>query len=348
MVTRGVLNPLKRLARRHFKMLLDRVRRHCVLGEVYEAVDGTFGDFARDHGPVYAGAVAFYALLSLIPLLVLIASAVGYALHAQGDASGVDAAVADVVVQLKRVIPYIDAHFADDLRRIMTNRTGLGLFGLVALMLASSQVFRAVEFAFARIFARLDYQEPDARAAMPRNVVASKLWFSAFTTALVVGVVGYRLVAGAVRHVAQGVEGPFARMLEDPFADGTLGGRVVELFLVVAGFIVLVKVFTHRKVHLKYAVLGGGFFYASFQAAHAVYDVYLGEFTNMPALYGSFATLMVIVLWIYFAATLLIFCGNVVKYAQRRALVGPRWPKDGGPVTPPASEDAPPTLPSST
>jgi membrane protein len=344
-----VLKPLQRLARRHFLELVDRVRRHRVLGEIYEAVDGTFGDFARDHGPVYAGAVAFYALLSLIPLLVLVASAVGYALHAQGNQTAVDGAVQDVVAQLKRVIPYIDKRFADDLRRIMSNRTGLGLVGLVALTLASSQVFRAVEFAFARIFARLDYQEPDARAAMPRNVVASKLWFSAFTTALVVAVVGYRLLAGAVRHVASGLQGPFAKMLEDPFADGTAGGRVVEAFLVVAGFVVLVKVFTHRKVHLRYAILGGGLFYASFQAAHAVYDVYLGEFTNMPALYGSFATLMIIVLWIYFAATLLIFSGNVVKYAQRRALVGPRWPKDGGvaAVTPAASEAPSPTLPSS-
>ena len=46
-------------------------------------------------------------------------------------------------------------------------------------------------------------------------------------------------------------------------------------------------------------------------------------------MYGSFATLIVIVLWMYYCATLLLLCCHGVKVAQRRMTVGPRWPKDG-------------------
>jgi uncharacterized BrkB/YihY/UPF0761 family membrane protein len=64
------------------------------------------------------------------------------------------------------------------------------------------------------------------------------------------------------------------------------------------------------------------------QAAHLIYDVYLERITNIGAMYGSFATLIIIVLWIYFSATLLLLCAHVAKTVQRRMIHGPRWPKD--------------------
>ena len=46
-------------------------------------------------------------------------------------------------------------------------------------------------------------------------------------------------------------------------------------------------------------------------------------------MYGSFGALIVIVLWMYYCATLLLMCCHGVKVAQRRFTVGPRYPKDG-------------------
>ena len=132
------------------------LREHRVLGEIYEIIDGTVADYVRDHGLIYAAAVSFYALLSLIPFVVLFASATGFLLASLGVGSEAtsDEILANVVVQLRRGIPYIQPEFEDDLERIVKNRTGLGVAGFFGLLLASSQVFRALEFAFARIFAR--------------------------------------------------------------------------------------------------------------------------------------------------------------------------------------------------
>ena len=66
-----------------------------------------------------------------------------------------------------------------------------------------------------------------------------------------------------------------------------------------------------------------------FMAATVLYEVYLAKFATIGATYGSFATLIIIVLWIYFASSLLLFVCHLVKAVQKRMLHGPRWPKDG-------------------
>lgn len=309
-----------------FEGVLERVRRHRVLGEVYELIDGSVGDYARDHGPMYAGALAFYAILSLIPLIILFASVSGFAL-AGGDDAALDASLKEVMLQAKKIIPYIEPRLEDDLRMVIKNRRSLGALGFGVLLISASEVFRAVEFALARIYARLDHEVPTDEKARPRNYFKSKLWFGAFVTAAVLAFVAFRLFSGAMHQLAEALQfQALAAMLEDP-STSTLGTIVTSIGLVI-GFVVMLKVFVHHKVHTRFALIGGALFCVLFQVAHAVYDVYLEKITNVGALYGSFATLIIVVLWIYFSATLLLLCCHVTKTIQRRMMHGPRWPKD--------------------
>jgi membrane protein len=306
--------------------VLERVRRHRVLGEVYELIDGSVGDYARDHGPMYAGALAFYAILSLIPLIILFASVSGFAI-AGGDDSAIDASLRDVMVQLRKIIPYIEPRLEDDLRMVIKNRRSLGAVGFFVLLISASEVFRAVEFGLARIYARLDYEVPTDEKASPRNYLKSKLWFGAFVTAAVMAFIAFRLFRGALFQLATVMKADWlVRMLEDPSAS-TLGTIATSIGVVI-GFVVMLKVFVHHKVHTRYALIGGVLFSALFQLAHAVYDIYLERITNIGAMYGSFATLIIIVLWIYFSASLLLMCCHITKTIQRRVMHGPRWPKD--------------------
>lgn len=322
-------------ARRVVDDLHVRVRRHRVLGEIYEIIDATVGDYARDHGPIYAGALAFYAILSLIPLAILFASAAGFMVAGQPGQG--EAGVTEVVEQLNRLVPYFDRAFEDDLRTILKNRSSLGLVGVTGLLLSASQVFRGLEFALARTFARSDHEVPTDEKARPRSYVVSKLWFGVFVTALVLGYVALRVLAGILEHVADDV--PSLRgILGDPLANDTAIGKVATAALMVFGFVVVLKIFTQQRVHTRFALVGGALFYGLFVVAHAVYDLYIERFSNLGAMYGGFATLVIVVLWIYFSATLLLVCCHIVKYAQRRVLHGPRWPKDGGNAPLPTSE----------
>lgn len=307
---------------------LDRVRRHRVLGEVYEVIDGTIGDFVRDHGLMYAGALAFYSVLSLFPLVVLLASLSGFALA--GDDRAVDASLRDVMVQLRKIIPYIEPRLEDDLRTIIHKRKQLGLVGLVALLLSASEVFRAIEFALARIFARLDYSVVSDEEVRPRNYLKSKLWFGAFVTAVVIIGIAVRVVASVLQRVSSVLSLPqwLADLVGDPLAGTSALGHMLTAGLIIVGFVMLLKVFTHHTVHTRFAVAGGATFYVLFQTAHALFDLYLAHITNIGAMYGSFATTIVVVLWIYFTSMVLLMCCHLTKVFQRRVLLGPRWPKD--------------------
>lgn len=306
--------------------ILERIRRHRVLGEIYEIIDGSVGDYARDHGPMYAGALAFYAILSLIPLIILFASVSGFAL-AGGDDAAIDTSLREVMVQLRKIIPYIEPRLEDDLRLVIKNRRSLGAVGFFVLLISASEVFRAVEFALARIYARLDHEVPTDEKASPRNYLKSKLWFGAFVTAAVMAFIAFRLFRGALFQLATAMKVDWlVRTLEDPSA--SVLGTVVTSVGVVIGFVVMLKVFVHHKVHTRYALIGGVLFSALFQLAHAIYDVYLERITNIGAMYGSFATLIIVVLWIYFSASLLLMCCHITKTVQRRMTHGPRWPKD--------------------
>lgn len=321
---------LRQRALRVGEIALDRVRRHKVLGEIYEFLDGTIGDYTRDHGPMYAGALAFYGILSLIPLIVLLASLSGFAL-AGGNEAAVDASLQELMVQLRKIIPYIDPSLEHDLQGIIHNRRSLGAVGFVALLFSASEIFRAVEFALARIFARLDhYGDPDDEQARPRNYLKSKLWFGAFVTALVLVFLALRLVFGVFHHLVAllPLPGWVLELVADPLSGGSPLGKALTAVFLVVGFVVVLKVFTHTKVHSRYGFIGAGLFYVLFQTARVLYDVYLARFTNVGAMYGSFAALAVVILWIYFSATLLLLCCHVTKVAQRRVMHGPRWPKD--------------------
>jgi YihY family inner membrane protein len=309
----------------------DRARRHPVFGEIYEIIDGVFFDYGRDHSAMYAGALAFYAVLSLIPLTVLFASVFGFFLSS-GSTGDVDAALVDVIRQLRKIVPYIQPSLAEDLKVVVENRNKLGLVVFVALLWAASEVFRGVEFATARIFARLDdHTDPDHKKTAVRSVFKTKLLFGAVATAVAIAFVMLRLIGGVLRHAREELQLPhaFDVVVGDPLGDGSLLSVVVTATGIVIGFVVLVRVFSPHKVLPRFAFFGGVVFYVFFQGAHYGYDLYLSRLTNVGAMYGSFATLIIIVLWMYYCSTLLLLCCHGVKVAQRRLTVGPRWPKDG-------------------
>jgi YihY family inner membrane protein len=309
----------------------DRLRRHPIIGELYEVIDGVFFDYGRDHSAMYAGALAFYAILSLIPLTVLLASVLGFVVSS-GNPADLDAALAEVIRQLRKVLPYLQPTLADDLRTVVEHRSRLGVVGFLALLWAAAEVFRGVEFATARIFARVDdHDDPDHRKTAPRSVFKTKLLFGAVATAAVLAFAILRMLGAAFVHMQRELRLPawLTTLLGDPLGEGTVLSSAVTFVAIAGAFVVVVRVFSPHRVRARFAWFGGVLFTTFFEIAHFGYDLYLGRLTNISAMYGSFATLIVLVLWIYYCATLLLFCCHAVKVAQRRFTVGPRWPKDG-------------------
>lgn len=308
---------------------LVAIRRRPVMSELFMLFDGMVMDPVRDHTLIYGAAVAFYTLLSLIPLLILFASFGGFLLFylGGGDPAEVDELVGEVLLQLKRAIPFMGASLETDLRLIIANRGGLGLIGALTLLLSASQVFRALEFAFARIFARGRYHRrfvPDEKVA-PRNIVLSKLLFAVFLLSLVAVFLVFRVALRVIGQLTSVLPSEVSSLFEDPLGGDTVVGHGLSAMLVIVGFWALIRFFGHRRVRGRYSLLGGVLFAAVWQVSRIFFEVYLNNWAQLGALYGSFSALMASVLWIFFTALLLLICTHGVWSMERRARYGPRY-----------------------
>lgn len=316
------------------QVVVQRVRTHPIAGEVFEIIEGTLRDYVVGHGLMYSAAIAFFAILSLIPLIVLFASVAGYAFAWLGDSPDeMDTLIGDVMLQLRRVVPYLNDSFESDLRRIIENRGGLGLFSLGALLFTASQVFRALEYALAHVFSEVtpvvDDGEVSRASHRPRNVVVSKLLFGGFVATVLVLFLAVRFLLSLLKAFLDLLPATIGDLFSRILDAGGWAALGAEAVVIVAGFALLLKWFAGRRVMLRFCFAGGLVFWSLWHAARLLYEYYLEQWSDLGALYGSFTTIMVAVIWIFYSATLVMVCSHFVKAVQRRVLKGPVYPKAG-------------------
>ncbi|MFZ9888786.1 MAG: YihY/virulence factor BrkB family protein [Myxococcota bacterium] len=309
---------------------LHVVQRHWVLGEVYELIEGVVVQFFLRHGLMYAAALSFFTLLSLLPLVVLFASCAGYALYRlDEDGGSTGLLLADVMSHLERAIPFLGPGFEQDLQLLMASHERLGFIGAIGLLLVASQVFRALEYAFAHIFVGVteDREGRKRQGKVPRNVVLSKLLFGAFVASLVGVYLATRFVLSLLSSALERLPPALVTLLQGPLDASGAGGVLLDVATTVGIFVVLVKVFTRQRVRTPFAVVGGVTFCTLWAAARWLFGVYLVHFSDFNALYGSFATIMVVVVWVFYSSVILLLSGQLVRVLQQRVLAGPRYPK---------------------
>lgn len=303
---------------------VERARLRPIVGRIINFIDGTWMDFGRHEGQVYVGAVSFYSLISLIPIVVVLASAAGYALYAVGADGQValDRTLREVVRYTRTFLPYLADNFEEDLRAVIEYRRRLGLFGLFVLLLSASQVFRALEYALARCFDIDDNKEKDDQ---PPHFVISKVLAGAFMLAVVVLLSVLRFLVDIVHKVIGIFPPQVQKFVGDILQMTVLSSSFINGAAVVVGFAAILKFFTPQKVKIGYALVGGMVFYILMKLAQYFYSFYLGYLTNLGAVYGSFATVLTLVLWVSYLCSLLLVCSYLVRYLQyRRVIDAPR------------------------
>jgi YihY family inner membrane protein len=103
--------------------------------------------FFRDRGPHLAAMIAYFALLSFVPLTFLALSLLGFA--GRADESSY------LVTELKRVFPGTSvSSIVKAVRSVQQNAAALGIVGAVALAWTSLSLFSGLESAFNIVYGR--------------------------------------------------------------------------------------------------------------------------------------------------------------------------------------------------
>jgi membrane protein len=270
---------------------------------------GPFPKFFADRGTHLAAMIAYFALVSFVPLIFLALALLGLA-HRVDETSY-------LVTELQKIFP---SRSIDDIvatvRSIQRNAATLGIVGGVLLVWSSLSLFSALESAF-----NIVYDRPN------RPFVEGKLIAVAFmVTSLVVLLVG--LVAGG-----------FGFHLLERYAGGVVASTWVAVPLSVALSTVTTFLFLtvayHRLTNVQLtwrdvlpgAALGAAALQVTFQAL----PIFLSVSKHVVALQALGATILLLI-WLYVMANVIVFGAEFNWWLRRRH--EPPLPGEGAPQAP--------------
>ncbi len=305
--------------RKFFRWIYNLPYLHGVLSTIGKTGRG----FYQDDGHIMAAAIAFYAILSLIPFLLLLLSFAGYLLsHFQQDYTSQEELFNHLLTYVQAVVPFLGEDVMARLQGMVSNRQAYGLTGIVVLLITSGLVFRTLELAFARIF----------KTRRRRSMLVSQLFFVAFLLALglLFLLAHYLGVITSTFATARNVN--LGARLQEILSASPLLRISVTVLIATLVFVVLLKYFTKERVRIQYAFYGGLLFSVLWMLAIRAFAYYLSHIARFSLLYGSLATLAIIVVWIFYSALVLLLCAEFTCVLQAR--------KHGLPVN--SADESPP------
>ncbi|KAB7624123.1 YihY/virulence factor BrkB family protein [Alkalilimnicola sp. S0819] len=258
--------------------------------------------FLRNRGLLLASGVGYNVLLSAVPLFALL----GVLLTRVVDEAQLLQAMA---VQAQHFAPAHAGLLLDAVRTFMESGGIIGIIGIPALLFFSSFAFRMLEDSIAIIF-----HQPDN----PRR----RFWVSAalpyaFILVLGLGLLALTLVFAVVNAVYQ-----------EP-------GAILYLLSFIGVFLLfsaIYKVLPIVRIALPRAVIGGFVAAVLWEATRLLLMYYFLNVSFVNAIYGSLATIVVLLISLEVGAAILLFGAQVIAELERSARAGLPWyvaPEDG-------------------
>lgn len=249
-----------------------------------------------NHDSLYlATHISFCALLSLIPLLLIVFSIVGFVLGSS------ETVYQQLVAGVTEFLPPSKDFLLRNLKELVGQRHFSGLFGIFLLVFFATLLFGAVERALDRIF----------EAEKRRNFFHSRF--------VAIGLIGFISLFFFLPTAADILTRALERFgFHFPLSDWIRGGVFFFLFSYLA-FVLIVLVIPHHQVRFRYAAFGGWIFALGIIVAKQIFRWYmLQSFAQYNVIYGSVTAFVLLLLWIYYCSNILLFASEVVAHLQHR------------------------------
>ena len=258
--------------------------------------------FRANQGLLLAGAVAYYTLLSIVPLLILMVIALSHVIDQ-----------AELLATLRRalewVVPGQSRALVEELTAFLAHRDAIGFVLLVTMLFFSSLAFTVLENAFSVIFLH--------------RVVVRKRPF--LVSALLP--VGYIVVIGVALFVGTFVLANLLAIGKESllFLGHTWSLSGVSRFLLylagIAGEILLLSSIYYfmpvGRMPLGHALIGGATAGLLWEIIRHALVWYFGTLSQVSVVYGSLTTAIVVLLSLEIAAALLLFGAQVIAEYER-------------------------------
>nr|WP_034349283.1 YihY/virulence factor BrkB family protein [Noviherbaspirillum massiliense] len=262
----------------------------------------TLKAFRANQGLLLAGAVAYYALLSIVPLLILIVIALSHLID-QGEL------LQTLGRYLEWLIPGQSKPIIAELANFLEHRDVMGWVLLATMIFFSSLAFTVLENAMSVIFIH-------RVAIRRRHFLVSALLPYCYILFLGIGILIVTLVAGILQAMGQ----ESVDFLGYTWSLGGVSGLLLYLLGLGGEIFVLTSIYLVMPVgrlSLRHALLGGVTAALLWELTRHVLVWYFATLSQVTVVYGSLTTAIAVLLSLEIAATLLLFGAQVISEYER-------------------------------
>ena len=269
--------------------------------------------FRANQGLLLAGAVAYYALLSIVPLLILTVIALSHVVD-QG------ALLQTLGRYLEWLVPGQSVAIVAELANFLAHRDVLGWVLLGSMLFFSSLAFTVLENAMSVIFHH-------RVAIRRRHFLVSALIPYIYILTLGVGLLLVTVVAGGLQAMGdQRLE-----WLEHSWSLGGLSGALLYLLGFAGEVLVLTSVYLVMPVGRLspyHALIGAVAAAVLWEISRRVLVWFFATLSQIGVVYGSLTTAIAVLLSLEVAATLLLLGAQVISEYERLGTQRPDAPPE--------------------
>ena len=262
----------------------------------------TLKAFRANQGLLLAGAVAYYALLSIVPLLILSVIVLSH---------WIDRAelLATIGRYLEWLVPSQSKAMVGELANFLVNREFAGWVLLATMVFFSSLAFTVLENAMSVIFHH-------RVAVRRRHFLVSAVLPYCYILSLGIGLLLMTLVAGSL----QAMGGQSVQFLGHTWSLNGISGFLLYLLGVAGEIFVLTSVYLVMPVgrlRVHHALIGGVTAALLWELTRHILLWYFSTLSQVSVVYGSLTTAIVVLLTLEVAAALLLFGAQVISEYER-------------------------------
>jgi YihY family inner membrane protein len=273
-------------------------------------IPGWLGDFLRrvlhnfrlNQGMLLSGAVAYYTLLSIVPMLILTLIVLSHVIPEEQ-------LLHTLSTNLELIVPGYAATLTEQVRVFIGHRQLVGVIGFLVMLFFSSIAFTVLENAMSVVF----YHRVRIHR---RHFLVSAIIPYVYIFLLSLGMLLVSFISGALQTFERRELLVFGWSIRLAGASGValyILGIVGEVFMLTSLYLVMPV----GRVTFRHALVGGVSATILWEITRRILVWYYSTLSLVNLVYGSFATAVVSLLSIEVAAIILLLCAQVIAELDR-------------------------------
>ncbi len=217
-----------------------------------------------------------------------------------------DQIAATTFESLRTIFPAINEQTLKEFFNIRQYKTSLGAIGLSTLFLSSTLLFNIIKNAFYIIF-----------QGKKTHMIFARLFGMLFIVGLVVFTFFlqyfFSLLLPFLTDLSQKLPA-ITTTIESIRSQTSFFNAIGSTVFIIIIFFMLFGIFARKaSIHFKSIMIGALLFSFLWNLAKHAFTIYLTKLSSISIIYGSIAWLIVIIIWVYYSAVLLLFSLEFIK-----------------------------------